>query len=54
MSEDKKQEKKEYVKPEIKSEEILEAGLMAQCNGTTGGADNFKVSKQTGCSTKKT
>lgn len=46
--------KKDYKKPEVKSEKILEAGLMASCNGTVGGPDNFKASKKDGCSTKKT
>ena len=46
-------EKKEYQKPQIQSEEILEAGLMASCNGTTGGPDALKSSQAEGCSTKK-
>ena len=45
--------KKEYETPKIDSEEILEAGLMAVCNGTTGGPDNMKVTAGTGCTTKK-
>lgn len=48
------EKKKKYIKPKIKSEKILEAALMAQCNGTVGGPDNFKASRQDGCSTKKT
>lgn len=29
--------KKKYVKPEMKSEEVLEAGLGQVCNGSSGG-----------------
>ena len=46
-------EKKEYQKPKIDSEEILEAGLMAVCNGTTGGPDALKSTQADGCSSKK-
>jgi hypothetical protein len=40
--------KKNYQKPKIKSEKILEAGLGATCNGTTNGSIITKKSWQEG------
>lgn len=54
MSNNKETQKQVYITPQIESEEILEAGLMATCNGTTGGPDNMKAAAADGCSTKKT